>query len=232
MAGEGDLKLLGTAASQFVARVRMALNMKGVRRYEYIEQDLFNKSSLLLESNPVHKKVPVLIHNGQPIAESLAIVEYVDEVWDTAGATILPADPYQRAVARFWAAYTDTKLLYAYIGVNIAATEEERVEKANETVAAISQLETVFLADGKAFFAGDSVGYLDIVVGCHLSWLEAFSKMYGVVLIDATKTPLFAAWAERFGETEAARGVVPETDKVAEYAKKRRAEALAVKRKN
>jgi glutathione S-transferase len=110
MAGEGDLKLLGGDASQFVARVRMALNIKGVCSYEYIEQDLFNKSELLLESNPVHKKVPVLIHNGKPIAESLAIVQYVDEVWDTAGAPILPADPYQRAVARFWAAYTDDKV--------------------------------------------------------------------------------------------------------------------------
>jgi hypothetical protein len=110
MAAEGDLKLLGGDASQFVARVRMALNMKGVRSYEYIEQDLFNKSSLLLQSNPVHKKVPVLIHNGQPISESLPIVEYVDEVWNTAGAPILPADPYQRAVARFWAAYTDDKV--------------------------------------------------------------------------------------------------------------------------
>jgi glutathione S-transferase len=109
MAGERDLKLLGGDASQFVARVRMALNMKGVR-YEYIEQDLFNKGSLLLESNPVHKKVPVLIHNGKPIAESLPIVEYVDEVWDAAGAAILPTDPYQRAVARFWAAYTDDKV--------------------------------------------------------------------------------------------------------------------------
>ncbi|CAM0956163.1 unnamed protein product [Alopecurus aequalis] len=227
MAGEGDLKLLGAAASQFVARVRMALNMKGVR-YEYIEQDLFNKSSLLLKSNSVYKKVPVLIHNGETIAESLVIVEYVDELWHNAGSAILPTDPYQRAVARFWAAYTDTKLLSAYIGINTAATEEEREEKVNDTVAVIGQLEAV-LPNGKAFFAGDSVGYLDIVVGCHLSWLEAFSKMYGVVLIDATKTPLFAAWAERFGRTEAAKGVVPDTDILAEYAKKRRAEALSVK---
>ncbi|KAK1696113.1 hypothetical protein QYE76_012810 [Lolium multiflorum] len=210
----------------------MALNLKGVRSYEYIEQDLFNKSSLLLQSNPVHKKVPVLIHNGQPISESLPIVEYVDEVWNTAGAPILPADPYQRAVARFWATYTDDKLLRAYIGVNVAATEEERAEKVKDTVAAISQLESVLADGGKAFFAGDSVGYLDIVVGCHLSWLEAFSKMYGMVLLDAAKSPTFAAWAARFGETEAVNGVVPEIDTVAEYAKKRRAEALAVKRKN
>ena len=123
------------------------------------------------------------------------------------------------------------QLLSAYIGVNTAATEEERAEKVNDTVAAIGQLEAV-LPNEKAFFAGDNAGYLDIVVGCHLSWLEAFSKMYGVVLIDATKAPLFVAWAERFGRTEAAKGVVPDTDVVAEYAKKRRAEALSAKRKN
>jgi glutathione S-transferase len=106
MAGEGDLKLLGLLVSPFVVRVRMALSMKGVR-YEYIEQDVFNKSELLLKYNPVHQKVPVLIHDGKPICESLAILEYVDEVW---GASILPADPYERAIARFWAAYIDDKV--------------------------------------------------------------------------------------------------------------------------
>ena len=62
-----DLKLLGLPLSPFVISVRMALNMKGVNRYEYVDEDPSNKSELLLKSNPVHKKVPVLIHNGKPI---------------------------------------------------------------------------------------------------------------------------------------------------------------------
>jgi glutathione S-transferase len=94
MAGDGDLKLLGVVVSPFVVRVRMALHLKGVS-YEYMEQDLFNKGELLLRYNPVHKKVPVLIHDGKPICESLAIVQYVDEVWAAASApSILPADPH------------------------------------------------------------------------------------------------------------------------------------------
>jgi glutathione S-transferase len=110
MAGDGDLKLLGMVVSPFVVRVRMALHLKGVS-YEYMEQDLFNKGELLLRYNPVHKKVPVLIHDGKPICESLAIVQYVDEVWAAASApSILPADPHERAVARFWAAYADDKV--------------------------------------------------------------------------------------------------------------------------
>ena len=94
-----DLKLLGLPLSPFVISVRMALNMKGVSRYEYVDEDPSNKSELLLKSNPVHKKVPVLIHNGKPICESLVILQYVDELF--AGRSILPTDPYERATARF-----------------------------------------------------------------------------------------------------------------------------------
>ena len=91
-------------------RVRIALAEKGLM-YEYSEENLWNKSPLLLEMNPVHKKVPVLIHNGKPICESLMIVQYIDEVWKDK-SPLLPSDPYQRAQARFWADYVDKKVRF------------------------------------------------------------------------------------------------------------------------
>jgi len=106
--GEAEVKLLGMWASPYVTRARIALSIKGVR-YEYAEEVLANKSELLLKSNPIYKKVPVLIHNGNPIRESMIIVQYVDDVWAT-GPSILPADPYERAMARFWAVYIDDKV--------------------------------------------------------------------------------------------------------------------------
>nr|AGN92470.1 glutathione S-transferase 1 [Echinochloa crus-galli] len=220
------LKLLGLVASPFVVRVRMALSMKGVS-YEYAEEDLKNKSELLLKSNPVHQKVPVLIHNGKPICESLVIVQYVDEVF--AGPPILPTDPYERATARFWAAFIDDKLCPAWIGILRAKAEDERAEKVTETFAAIGQMEEALAKsyEGKAFFGGESIGYLDIVLGSCLFWFEAFRRMYKVEIINSSKVPLLAAWAERFGKSAEAKELVPEADEAVQYVNKRAAAAAA-----
>jgi len=108
MASESsEVRLLGKWASPFSNRVDLALKLKGVS-YKYSEENLANKSEDLLKYNPVHKKVPVLIHNGNPLAESLVVVEYIDDTWKN--NPFLPQDPYERALAHFWAKTLDDKV--------------------------------------------------------------------------------------------------------------------------
>uniref|UniRef100_A0A0A9AYG6 Uncharacterized protein n=1 Tax=Arundo donax TaxID=35708 RepID=A0A0A9AYG6_ARUDO len=45
--------------------------------------------------------------------------------------------------------------------------------------------------------------------------------------MNTGKTPLLAAWAERFGACPAAKEVVPEADKAVQYIKKLQAAAAA-----
>lgn len=107
-----EVVLLDFWASMFGMRVRIALAEKCVK-YEYVEEDLRNKSPLLLKSNPIFKKIPVLLHNGKPVCESLIIVQYIDEVWSDK-APLLPVDPYHRAQARFWADFIDKKVVVSF----------------------------------------------------------------------------------------------------------------------
>ncbi|KAE8774194.1 putative glutathione S-transferase GSTU6 [Hordeum vulgare] len=230
MAGGDDLKLLGAWPSPFVTRVKLALALKGLS-YEDVEENLSNKSELLLKSNPVHKKIPVLIHNGSPVCESMIIVQYIDDVFASTGPSLLSEDPYERAVARFWVAYVDDKLVAPWRQSLRGKTEEEKSEGKKQTFAAVEVLEGALreCSKGGDFFGGDGVGLVDVALGGLLSWMKVTDVLSGDKIFDAVKTPLLAAWVERFSAIDAAKAALPDVGRLVEFAKAREAAAAASK---
>nr|ABK27093.1 unknown [Picea sitchensis] len=216
---EGQVKLLGASISPFVLRVRIALALKGIH-YEFIEENLLNKSQLLLQSNPVHKKIPVLIHNGKPVCESMIIVQYIEEAWDSKAPNLMPKDPYDRAIARFWAAFVDDKLLPCVRGVFTGQGEQQQ-KAVEESVANFLVLEealrTSLCFSGKPYFGGDEIGFVDIALGGMLAFVKALEKATNSVLIDVEKMPLLSAWMDRFCKADEVKEVMPDPAKLLEF---------------
>lgn len=111
----GGVEIIDFWANGFGMRIRIALEEKGIA-YQYKEEDLNNpqRSRLVLEMNPVRKSVPILVHEGRPVCDSVAILEYIDEVWKDGFPLLLPKDPYERATARFWTHFIDNKVSYFF----------------------------------------------------------------------------------------------------------------------
>ncbi|KAK8488823.1 hypothetical protein V6N11_025337 [Hibiscus sabdariffa] len=122
--------------------------------------EAMEKSSLLLKYNPVHQKISVPVHNGKPIAESLVILEYIDETWRNY-LVLLPQDPYERSMARFWAKFIGEKILITARKVNFTTGKEQELV-VKELTQQLKLLDNEL--KGKPYFAGEAIGYLDIMV--------------------------------------------------------------------
>src|SRR5882757_5711059 len=98
MSAASEFALYGYFRSSAAFRVRIALNLKG------LEADL-RFVHLLKEGGQQHadgykavnrqQLIPTLVHDGHTIGQSLAIIEYLDEV--VREPALLPPDPAARA---------------------------------------------------------------------------------------------------------------------------------------
>ncbi|KAK6943583.1 Glutathione S-transferase, C-terminal [Dillenia turbinata] len=208
---EEEVKLIGAWGSPYIRRVETALKLKGIK-YEYIEEDLSNKSPLLLQYNPVHKRVPVLVHNGKPIAESLVIIEYIDETWD--GYAILPQDPYERAMARLWASFIDDKCMDATWKACWSRGEDEKKAK-EEAWELLEKLENEL--KGKKFFGGERIGLVDIAANFKGYWLGVTQEALGVELVTEEKFPSLCKWMDDFMNCSEVKEFLPPKDRLLDF---------------
>ncbi|KAL0914428.1 hypothetical protein M5K25_014774 [Dendrobium thyrsiflorum] len=211
MAEEKGVKLLDLWSSPFGQRCRIALAEKEVE-YEYNEENLSDKSELLLKSNPIYKKIPVLIHDGKPVCESLIIVQYIDEVWPSK-TPILPSDPYARAQARFWADYVDKKVYECGTRLWKLKGGEALQEAKEEFILILKTLEAE-LGD-KKYFGGETFGLVDIALVPFTSWFYSY-ETYAGFSIEQECSKL-VSWAKRCKERASVAKTLYEPKKIHEF---------------
>ncbi|KAK7300629.1 hypothetical protein RJT34_11477 [Clitoria ternatea] len=208
---KGDkVVILDFWASPFCARVKIALEEKGLK-HENSEEDLFGgKSELLLKSNPIHQRVPVLLHNDKPVLESANIVSYIDETWSS--NSLLPTCAYGRAQARFWVDYIDKKVFDT--GRSIwASNGEEREVATRDFIEVLKNLEEAL--GEKDYFGGDAFGYVDIIAIPHSAWFLAYEKLGDFKIKD--HAPKFSAWIKRCLQRQSVAKVLPDPEKVYQF---------------
>ncbi|XP_010696150.2 glutathione S-transferase U8 [Beta vulgaris subsp. vulgaris] len=223
--GDPEMKLLGLWCSPYSKRVEIALCLKGLA-YDYIEEDVQNKSPELLKYNPVHKKVPVLVRDGKPVAESLVILEYIDEMCKDK-PSILPEHPYERAMARFWARFIDEKCLPS-IWRAFWGPENEQESAGEEARNNLKILEKEL--KGNKFFGGTSIGYLDIVANFIAYWLDAIQKAAGKEILTKELFPLLSKWKDDFVACKVVKQNLPPWERLVAYYQIRNEAAKAARR--
>ncbi|WCJ24168.1 Glutathione S-transferase family protein [Euphorbia peplus] len=208
-----EVKLLGSWLSPYAYRVIWSLKLKGIP-YEYLEENLPNKSSMLLEYNPVHKKVPVLVHGGRPISESMIIVEYLDETWPDIHP-LMPTLPYERAQARFWVSFFEDKgtLMWKIFG-SMGEEQEKAVKGTLEMLNTIEEEAMKVIIGDNKYFGGENIGIVDIGFGQIAHWLGVIEKTVGIKVFDPSKFPKLYKWIQNFKQAPVISENLPDEEKM------------------
>ena len=96
-----EFALYGYFRSSAAFRARIALNLKGIKpelRFIHLLKDGGQQHSAAYKALNPQELIPALVHNGHTITQSLAIIEYLDEI--VPEPALLPKDALGRARVR------------------------------------------------------------------------------------------------------------------------------------
>jgi glutathione S-transferase len=192
------MKIIGSYVSPYVRKVLACLALKGLD-YEIDPITPFFGDEEFGRLSPL-RRIPVLIDGDLSISDSSVICAYLDEAYPE--RPLLPAGPADRARARWFEEYADTRLgdvfiwgLFYQQRVHPAVFGEPgdaaRVERtlAEDVPAVLDYLESELPASG--FLYGE-IGLADISIA---SFLRTAS--YVDFAIDAARWPRAAAFVAR-----------------------------------
>ena len=207
------MKIIGSFVSPYVRKVLACMYLKGLA-YEIDPITPFFGNDEFRRLSPL-SRIPVLIDGDFCTSDSSVICAYLDEAYP--GAPLLPADPKDRARARWLEEFADTRLGDIFIWglfyqrivrplVWGEPTDEQRVAKTlnQDAPAALDYLEGVLPETGWLF--GD-FGLADIAIATFFR-----NAAYADFEPDADRWPRVAAFVRRALAHDAFASTLPFED--------------------
>jgi glutathione S-transferase len=192
------LRIVGSFVSPYVRKVLACLHLKGLS-YEVDPITAFFANDEFERLSPL-RRIPVLIDGDFAISDSSVICAYLDEAYP--GHPLLPADPKDRARARWIEEYADTRLgdvfIWGFFYQKVVRPmiwgepgDQARIEKSlNEDIpSAVDYLEGELPAEG--FLFGD-IGLADISIASFF-----LNGAYAGFEVDSKRWPRTAGFVER-----------------------------------
>ncbi|CAM6122829.1 unnamed protein product [Calypogeia fissa] len=215
---EAEVKLLTHRCSPYSQTVQIALLEKGIP-FEPIYMSLPRKPTLLLETNPVYRQVPVIIHKGRTLSQSLVILEYLEDVFPEK-IPLVPKDPYERAKVRFWADFLHRG--YTHFFNNCMKLQpgcplkDKAMESALKFMRMVDAAMASYSTDGP-FFTGPQFGFLDAVFAPFSTSLMVLEKLDGFVMPWHEEIPRLYSWIEAVRARPSVISSIPSVDEHADF---------------
>ncbi|MDM0106045.1 glutathione S-transferase N-terminal domain-containing protein [Variovorax sp. J22R24] len=170
------MKLIGSAASPYVRKVRVVMAEKRLD-YQFVIEDVWSADTTISSANPLGK-VPCLIMDGsEAMFDSRVIVEYLDTLSPV--GKLIPQQSRERAEVKTWEALADG-VMDAGVLWRLEATWAKRGDgersqawmdrQRGKVLAGIAAM-AKGLGD-KPFCSGIHLSLSDIAVGCAVGWIS------------------------------------------------------------
>ena len=204
----GMRRLYHLPLSPFCRKIRLVLAEKRIE-IELVEEHPWDERMDFLRMNPAGQ-VPVLRMDGLTLADSTAILEYLEETHPT--PSLLPGDAAARAEARRLTAWFDDKfhrevtanLLYERVNKRLAKAGYPDSEKIKAGVRNIKlHIDYIgWLMESRRWLAGDHMTIADFAAAAHLSVLDYIGD------VDWTRSEPMRDWYAKVKSRPAFRSLL------------------------
>lgn len=185
-------------------RAVIALRAKGID-FDVTYINLRDKPDWFLKLSP-HGKVPVLVVDDQPLFESNAIAEYLDEATEP---RLHPEDLLKRARNRAWTDFVPD-FSRGVRGTYYSKTKEDCEKGIEEAEKVLRKLEDAIAnerGNDGPYFNGDKLSLVDAAYAPFLQRFALADSKLHTGLLD--KFPKVKAWLEALLANDAVKGSLP-----------------------